>query len=357
MDGLTLPVEALFLVDLMSTFAPYLLVTLSLNLEYGYTGVPDFGKTLAVAGGAFLVGYLPGRLLMQLLGVGLGLSYVEHNAEIVTKINEFLRVNVPLSMAVLALTLALAMVVGAALGFLVSHPAIRLREISLAMVFLAAGEALVVIGHNYPELAGGTLGIGVPDVFAWAGEYRFPMVTAFMIAVVVAVFIYLYLLTKSPLGRLLRAVRDDENAALALGKDVTKVRIKVITLASAITALGGALYAIYTGSVIAAAYQKVSWTFWPWVMVILGGTANNVGVVLGTFVFVTVRKLIIFYKDAFAPYVPFDVVWLDMLLLGVALILILLYRPEGLIPEKPIKTVAVRRVTAALKLREPGIKG
>ncbi|MEM2430252.1 MAG: branched-chain amino acid ABC transporter permease, partial [Nitrososphaerales archaeon] len=232
---------------------------------------------------------------------------------------------------------------GAILGFLASYPAIRLREEYLAMTFLAVGEVMLIIGYNYPELVGGTLGVSVPDPFVWAGKYRFLLITIFMLFIALLVFIYLQLLTKSPLGRLLRAIRDNENAALAFGKDVIKIRMKVIILSSAIAALGGALYAFYTSNVIATAYQRVSWTFWPWVMVILGGAANNLGGVLGTFIFVAVRKFIIFYKEIFGIYVPFDVVWLDMLLLGIALILILLYKSEGLIPEKPIKTIEIHR--------------
>jgi hypothetical protein len=74
-------------------------------------------------------------------------------------------------------------------------------------------------------------------------------------------------------------------------------------------------------------------------MVMLGGAANDLGVVAGTFIFVAVRQTIVFYSSVFAPFLPFDVVWLDTLLLGLALIFILIYRPQGLIPEKPIKTI------------------
>jgi branched-chain amino acid transport system permease protein len=76
-------------------------------------------------------------------------------------------------------------------------------------------------------------------------------------------------------------------------------------------------------------------------MVILGEAANNTGVFLGTSTFLTVRKIITFYKETLAPFVPFDVVWLDPLLLGTFLLIILLYRPHGLISEKPVKTISV----------------
>lgn len=347
--------EALFILDLLATFVPFVIITLSLNLEYGFGGVPNFGKTLAVAGGAFMVGLLPGRLLAALFGLGERFDYVNQNAQVITEINKRLVENIPLSIGILALTLVAVVSFGAFLGFLMSAPVARLRTDYLAMTFLAVGEVLLVVGNNYPPLVGGTLGIATPDPFAWAsnfsvlglssGEMRNVTVTLFMVIMAIAIFIYTHKLTQSPLGRVLRAIRDDENSALALGKSVGQYRMKVIIVAAAIAAIGGAMYAFYTANVVATAYSRVSWTFWPWVMVILGGLANNAGVVVGTFVFVAVRKLIVFYKDIFAPFLPFDVVWLDLILLGLALIIILIYKPDGLIPERPIRTVAVGQPT------------
>jgi branched-chain amino acid transport system permease protein len=339
----TIPYEILFIIDLLASLSPYIIVVLSLNLEFGYAGVANFGKTLSVAGGAFLVGYLPGRLTSWILGIEVG-NYVANSNAVVAQINTVFTVNPILALSVFILTMVTAMIVGAVLGFIAAYPVVRLREEYLAMVFLAMGEALLVIGYNYPELVGGTLGIMVPDPFAWFRELRYPATTIIMLLIAILTFIYIEILTKSPLGRMLRAIRDDEYAAMALGKNVARVRVKTVMLSSSIAAVGGALYAFYSGGVIATAYNRVSWTFWPWVMVILGGAANNRGAVLGTFIFVTVRKIIEFNKDKLAPYIPFDVVWLDMLLLGVALIIILIFRPEGVIPEKPIRTVKLREL-------------
>jgi branched-chain amino acid transport system permease protein len=341
----------LFIVDLVATLAPFLLVVLSLNLEYGYGGIPNFGKALSVAAGAFVVGYLPGRLAAHILGIGQGLDYLKNNIAIVTGINKVLQENALLSVLILALTLIVAMAVGAAMGFLVSYVVLRRRLdfAYLAMVLLAAAEVFVIIGYNYEEIAYGSRGVSVPDPFAWAGMNRFPAITLFMVIVAMAVLAYLHFLTNSPFGRVLKAIRDNEYAASASGKDVVGIRLKTMTLSSAIAALAGALYSFYTLSVIATAYDRVTWTFWPFLMVILGGAANNAGVLLGTFVCLTGRKLIIFYKEVLAPFVPFDVVWLDWLLLGSFLLLILLYRPQGLIPEKPVKTIDLTK--SALKKR------
>lgn len=163
-----LPPEALFLLDLLATFVPYVIVTLSLNLEYGFGGVPNFGKTLAVAGGAFMVGLLPGRLLAAFLGVGEGMDYVAQNAFIITAINSRLSSDVALSLGTLLITLVAVVLFGAFLGLVMSAPVARLRMDYLGMTFLAVGEVLLVIGNNFPPLVGGTLGIATPDPFGWA---------------------------------------------------------------------------------------------------------------------------------------------------------------------------------------------
>ena len=346
----TLAPEQRFILDLLALFAPYVMVVLSLNLEYGFGGIPDFGRVLAVAGGAFIVGYLPGRLAVTILGLGNGFdptSYVRENARLMTEVNRVLAANPALAISLLALGLVAAALLGALLGLLLSYPVVRLRAEFLAMVLLAVAELLLLIGRNYPPLVGGTLGVAVPDVYAWSGGNRFVVATLTSLAVAALVFTYVQLLTRSPLGRLLRAIRDDEGAALAYGKDVAGVRVKTFMASCSIAAIAGAIYAFYTASVNSLAYNRVTWTFWPWVMVILGGAANNLGVVVGTFIFVAVRKLIIYYKYELAPILPFDVVWLDMLLLGVALAVILLYRPEGIIPERPIRTLPISRLSRA----------
>jgi branched-chain amino acid transport system permease protein len=339
-----LPPEALFTIDLIAIFAVYLIISLSLNLEYGYAGIPNFGKLLAVAGGAFTVGFFPGRIAAWLLGIDPSLDYIEHNPEIVTQVNKVLEKDPILALALFSATLLIAGIIGAVLGFIACYPAIRLREDYLAITLLAMGEAIRVIGYNYPPIIGGTLGVMVPDPFAWAGELRYTVVSLFMLGISILVLLYLERLVRTPLGRMLRAIRDNEGVAESLGKDVTRIRMKTIMISSVIGSIGGALYAFYTSGVISIAYHRAAWTFWPWVMVILGGAANNMGVILGTFTFVTARTFITFYKEQLTPILPFSVVWLDFLLLGILLVLIQMYRPEGIIPEKPTFTLGSKKL-------------
>jgi len=341
-----------FIRDFAIFFAIYLIVALSLNLEYGYTGIPNFGKVLAVAGGAFTVGAFPGRMIAWLFNVKPDLDYIKDNTLIVTEVNKILMGDPLLSISVFFLTLAVAGAVGAVLGLISCYPAIRLREDYLAITLLAMGEAIQVIGYNYRPIVKGNIGVLVPDPFGWSGEYRYMVIALFILGISLVILFYLERLVRSPLGRMLRAIRDNEEVAKSLGKDVTKIRMKTIIIASVIGAIAGALDAFKAGGVISTSYHRVSWTFWPWVIVILGGAGNNMGVIVGTFVFASLRRIIDYYKGYLGPYIPFNVVWLDSLLLGITLIIIQMYRPEGIIKEKPTPTLGYKRLKSILMARK-----
>ena len=340
--------ETIFIVDLLAIFAVYVIVNLSLNLEFGYTGIPNFGKVLAVGAGAFVAASIPGRIFAEIAGIP-G-DYIENNLSMVSQINVWLADNTGIGFAVFFLTLGIAAGVGAVLGLITSYPAIRLRGDYLAITLLAFGESIRIIGNNFTPLVGGTLGVQVPDPLSFLpGELRFPVATIGLLIIAFVVYVYSEKMIRSPLGRLLRAVRDNEVAAEALGKNSTQIRVKIIMVSAALAAIGGALYAFYVGGTIAFAYDRASWTFWPFLMILIGGLANNKGVLIGTLLFVTLRKFIIFFKDSFQEFVPFDVVWLDFLLLGVILLAVLLYRPQGIFIEKPTPTISVNEKSPVLK--------
>ena len=86
-------------------------------------------------------------------------------------------------------------------------------------------------------------------------------------------------------------------------------------------------------------YTRFTWTIIPWVMVIVGGAANNVGVAVGVIVYELIFKIIDYAKYAFQSYLPFDVNWLQYLTVGILLTAILIYRPEGLLREKASATI------------------
>ncbi len=337
-----LPALIVFVLDTLTLIAIYLIVSISLNIEYGYTGIADFGKAGAVAIGAYSIGAIPGRLLMYLLAIK-G-DYIMDNTKVVATINKFLQKNIAIAAAMLLLSLIVAGGLGTVFGFLASYPVARLKGEHLAIFMLAMAEAIRYVAYCYAPLVGGPYGVTVPDPFRFlAGSYRIIGISIVIIIISLGTFSYIERLTKSPLGRTLKAIRDCDIAAEVLGKDVAGYRMKIMVLSSATAAVAGALYAFYITYVSGIAYDRVDWTFWPWTIVVLGGMANNWGVALGTVTFIVMRRLIIFYKRGLEPILPFDVVWLEYILLGLTLILILMFKPEGLLPEKPIKTVELNK--------------
>jgi len=332
-----------FFLTLIIYITIFLIVTLSYNLVYGYMGVPDYGRALAAAGGGCLAGYLPGRLMMLFLGMQ-G-DYFENVFIIVNEINQVLRANPLLSITLLLLTIVLGAVFAGLLGLVVSFPILRgIRMFYLAISLLAIHAGFQIIVYHWDPIIRGEFGVPLPDPFMWIANYT-PMgiSTGVMRGVIIIITSGIVLLItayycnsvgKSPLGRLLKAVRDDEKSAHALGRDVNTLYLKTMAVSYAFSGAAGVLFAYYQGYIIGLNFPREGWTFWPLAMIILGGLANNKGAILGTSVFITLKRLIIFYKSDLEPILPFSPIWLDGLLLGLFLIILLIYRPRGLIPEE-----------------------
>lgn len=340
----------LFLVDLLAIFGIYLALNLSLRLQLGYTGIANFGLVLTFTGGAFVGGWLPIRLGMWFFGVDKAIAgnMIWNNVIIASQVDMSLR-GAPLGAAgILILTLLVAAAIGALLGLLSSYSAVRLGGDYLAISLLALGEVLAIIGNNYEPLVGGPLGVRVPDVWAWSGDWRFVTASLANCVLALGTWVYLCAVERSPMGRTLRAVRDNPDAAASLGKDVTRIRLGVIVTGGIICSLAGAMYALYTTGVAPSALSRFDWTFLPWVMVVFGGSGSNLGVFLGTLVFITAQKLIVSYKYALS-FLPFDPVWLQFLLMGLVLLLILNFRPYGLIHERASYALSRREMAGAAK--------
>lgn len=353
-------IGVLFTPELWFWVGLYAVVTLSLNLEAGLTGIPNFGRHLAVIVGAIMGAVVPGYLGMaiapqqvkieiaKLVGVPpanvtAGLYATSYNSIVATELTKYYSTHPGTSFIIFLATIVLAAIMGAIVGAAAAYPAARLREDYLAITLLAAGEAALIIAYNAGAL-GGTQGLTVPNALAWLDHVfgflgaQAHMASSLLMVVVLLALVYAYmeLLVRSPAGRLLKGVRENDVAAEALGKDTAKVRLKTLMMGSAIAAVAGAVFIMWTLGWIATTYNRVSWTFWPWAMMILGGAGNNLGILVGSFILASARQLITFNKDLLKPILPFDPVWLDPIILGLIIIIVLMVRPEGILPEKTI---------------------
>jgi branched-chain amino acid transport system permease protein len=341
-----------FLIDFGTTYTLYLAVSLTLNLEAGFAGVPNFGKVMFVAGGAAIAGSVCGRLSVIILGINAHGDYNAVVPQLIPRIDPLLANNVILSMGLLLLGIVLAAGIGGVMGFLASYPAIHLREDYLGMLLLASAQLFQIFLGGWTPFINGTQGIEVPDLFHWADVgvgVRDAVILGFLAAFALLVYVYVERVARSPLGRTLRAVRDNEVAARALGKNDVVIRRNVIIVASAISGIAGALLTFYAGAVGAETWTRITWTFWIWVMVIMGGAANNGGVALGAFFFTLLFKVVDQVKFYFSGYIPFDVNWLEYMTFAGLLILILAFRPGGILPEKSSLTLPWRTVAEIMQ--------
>jgi branched-chain amino acid transport system permease protein len=250
----------------------------------------------------------------------------------------------------LVFSLCVAAILGAATGALFILPSAKLSEDYLAITLLSISEVMYMICYYNPDIIGGYYGVSVPNVLAFVpGEHRLAVFSFLTLGIAFLVYLFVSRLLTSPYGRLLKAMRENEDVVRAYGKDIMRIRIKTVAVGSAVAALAGALYSMYSVNVIATNFSRVEWTFYPFLMILLGGLGNNRGVFAGVAAFVTVRVLLTTYKFEIAQVLnlPFDPVWLEYILFGILMLLILVYRPEGIIKEKPIMTKPVKKVLEA----------
>jgi ABC-type branched-chain amino acid transport system, permease component len=284
------------------------IVSISLNLEFGFAGLANFGKVAF-----FLIGAYAYALLSQ--------------------------IGVPFYLCLIAGAL-----IAAIFGLLVSLPALRLRADYLAIVILTFGEILRLIVKSESWLAGGDWGTSVAPAISLAGAS--PRVDALVNIGLVYLcllicFVIAQFLANSPYGRVIRAIREDEVAAEALGKDRAKYKAQIFMLGSAMTGLAGGLYAQYLHYVLPGMFLPIV-TFTVWIMVLLGGPANNWGALLGAGLVEIFDRGANMAKDYLT--LPIDPSNLQYIIFGVLIILVLLYRPQGLLRESPIKTKALEAV-------------
>tara|TARA_Y100000992_G_scaffold252258_1_gene184602 strand:- start:245 stop:1615 length:1371 start_codon:yes stop_codon:yes gene_type:complete len=175
--------------------------------------------------------------------------------------------------------------------------------------------------------------------------------TGLFLTVVIILLILTQKALYSPWGRKMRAIRDNEEAASAMGKNVVKEHLLIFILGSAVVGIAGAMMVTNDGLFTPGSYRPMRYTFVIWVMVIVGGTGNNFGAILGGFVvwflWVQAAPIALFIINLFTAHLPEtneikihlinSAPYFRFLIIGIGLLIIMRYRPQGVIPEKIIK--------------------
>ncbi|MEM0947693.1 MAG: branched-chain amino acid ABC transporter permease [Pseudomonadota bacterium] len=277
----------------------------------------------------------------------------------------------------LGLPILLAWPVGGLLAagaaWIVGKTALGLRSDYLAIATLGIAEIVIAIIKNEDWLSRGVKNVvGLPRPVPYEIDLQsdpafvermtgwgFDPVTASSITVKLAysglfLFVLVALLwlaqaaLSSPWGRMMRAIRDNEVAAEAMGKDVTRRHLQIFVLGSAICGLAGAMMTTLDGQLTPGTYQPLRFTFLIWVMVIVGGSGNNFGAVLGGFLiwflWIQVEPVGIQLLEFITSGLPDSSALKDHLLdsaahmrlmtMGLILLIVLRFSPRGLIPER-----------------------
>ena len=353
------------IVSFLVFYGIYFILSLSLNLEYGYAGLPNFGKVFFYSVGRVHGGLADGpRAAVGVVWAGGGSGLASSRWLTFAQAwrpscgsgwRRKTRASWP---AIFVGSLLLAAVLGGAAGYFLSYPALRVREVYLAMVLLIVAEISRSYVRANPAIACGAHGlVGIPNPLLWIDNPAVRGCRMRLSCLAIAGFMYFIAerLVDSPFGRVLKAVRDDELAAQVLGKRVAVVKGPVMAIGSAMAAVAGALYAFHVQFVGAEDFIPVI-TFNVLAMVILGGAANHKGVALGALVMTMVDRFSrTSFLALFGIQLPFDVNFLRYVIIGALLVALIMFRPQGLLPERPIRTPALEVFPAVALLEVRGL--
>lgn len=296
----------------LTTALIFSLVTLGLNLQWGLTGLFNVGLAGFVAIGAYTSALLT-------------------TPDDAARLGGF---NLPILVGWLG-----AMVVGGVAAAITGIATLRLRSDYLAITTFGVAVVVQLVALNAQKLTGGPFGIGfIPRPFGGLAETPL-LFNLSNLAVVSMVTLIVYLalehLSRSPWGRVLKALREDERAAISLGKSARFYRVQAFAVGGAIMALAGALQAHFTGFIAPDNYLPAL-TFQVWVMLIVGGSGSNIGAVIGSIlVWAIWAGSGALTSVLFSPEQQARAASLQIVAIGVMLCVILLVRPNGLFGDRP----------------------
>lgn len=297
------PRQFLLLIEVGVQYLLYALVLLGLNLQYGYTGLVNFGPVLFFALGMY------GTAIVAAENAYRGISF--------------------------GMALPLGVIVGVlaaiAVGVLIGIATLRLRDDFLGIVTLAGAEVFYAAVLTLGFLGGGFPITNVPRVFMNMMETgRMGFLTYAMVygGVLLLVYTVVRRLSDSPYGRTLRAVRADENLVKSVGKNPLRYKIVVFAFGSLLAGLAGSLFTLFTGAAIPSS-AAIHLTMIVWVSMLIGGPGNHLGV-LGGIVIVEIIQIGTRFLNTYAPIAGTNFGALRLILLGSILILIIRYKPAGL---------------------------
>ncbi len=290
-----------YLVAIIASAGIYALLALGLNVMWGLTGMVNLGLV-----GFFAVGGYASALVTLRLGLPIPLG------------------------------LAIAFVLGGASGLVVTLATLRLRGDYLAIVTLGFAEVVRLIATNEVWLTNGTDGISqIPGPLRGTlSPFGFNLLfCAIVLAFVAVAWVLAERLRASPLGRTLRAIREDDVVASVAGKWVTRFKLQAFALGAGFMGVAGALFGHFN-SYLSPDHLLPLLTIYIFLALTVGGTANNLGAVFGAFLVMAILEGTRFLAEHVPGLQAVQVAALREMIIGLLLIVVMRVRPTGLFPEK-----------------------
>ncbi len=392
--------QASYLVFITITALIFALFSLGLNLEYGHTGIINFGHVAFMGIGAYMTtlisrAWLPSAATLVgsrgpslvLLAITALFAFVvvavlgnvafeawtargssgasgDRRAPLVAGIVAglgaallvVLVVPFPLtgtaaSAYLIAGTVLAGMVTAAIAGVLLGLPTLRLREDYLAIVTIGFAEILRRFWTNEQWLTEGTQGVtGFPLPFrdavaewSWlttlsdtigAGSPYKVLLLLLVLGVLAFVYVTYEILLRSPYGRVLKAIREDEDVASALGKNVFAYKLQALALGSAVAALAGAFLAWHRVFISPNTFLPL-FTFYAWIIIVVGGLGNNKGTIIGALFLYTIFESTRFLNlEQALGVTSSQAAAFRVFLIGILFIVLMMFKPEGILGKR-----------------------
>ena len=273
----------------------YVILSLGLTLQYGLTGLINFGHV-----GFFAIGAYTSALL-ALKGVPLVFSF--------------------------AAAAALAGLAAWPIGLV----SLRLRDDYFAIVTLGFSEVVRIVITSERWLTNGVQGVpGIPRLYDSLGGSVAQL--AVLVTVLAVTLVGVWIIRRiagSPFGRLIEAIRDNEEAVQALGKDPARFKIQVLVVGAALAGIAGAFYAHYITYIVPDQFIPLV-TFYVWMAIIMGGVGRVSGAIVGTAILMLFLEGSRFLRDIVPGVSEVDMASVRIGAVGLLLVLFIMYRPQGL---------------------------
>ncbi|WP_290814477.1 branched-chain amino acid ABC transporter permease [Halovivax sp.] len=309
-------VSVMYVAGLLILIAMYGLLSVGLNIQWGYAGLINFS-------------------VVAFFGLGAYAAMLVSSPQSPLELGWHPAVAIPLAIVVAA-------IVAVAIGI----PTLRLRADYLAIATLGLAEVVRLIILHERQWTAGSQGISImPVPLEWLPVGRRWVVLFLALAFLTAVILFARRIHRSPWGRAQRTIRADEDLAQALGKNTYRLKMQAFVIGSVVMSLAGVLYVFHNQFLTPGMLLPIE-TFYVWVALILGGTGSERGALLGGVIIVAIRQGTRFASDTAAfdllsgalatvgvfPYL--NSASLRLFLVGVLIVLVIRFRPEGMLPPR-----------------------